>query len=53
MSLVARVRSAYRKLLGRPPYDPDKYAAARDRDIDAIAALEGSNVERNFEKPKP
>jgi hypothetical protein len=53
MSLVSRVRSAYRKLRGRPPYDPEKYAEARTRDIDSLVASTSGDVERDFKKPKP
>jgi hypothetical protein len=53
MPLLSRLKSAYRKLRGRPPYDPEKYADARTRDIDSLVASTSGDAERDFKKPKP
>ena len=55
MSFVSRVRSAYRKLPGRPPYDPKKLHDAKKRDPKYHYSYTGKHLDadRDFKKPKP
>ncbi len=50
MRLVSSVRSAYRKLFGRPPYGPQKLYEAKRRDP-SYHGYTGVNVDRDFKKP--
>jgi hypothetical protein len=56
MPLVSSVRNAYRKLLGRGPYDPQKLDDAKRRDKLTKQFPNPDwnvNVERDFRKPRP
>jgi hypothetical protein len=54
MPLVGSVRSACRKLFGRPPLDPQKLKGVKDRSMGAYV-VPGGNMhhDRDFKKPKP
>jgi len=54
MPLVGSVRSAFRKLLGRPLIDAKEIDDAKGRDAKYYAyTYKHVNVDRDFKKPRP